>query len=362
MKKHNSDFAQFLRKLTLDLFHKNDSFALAKTFAEAVVKYAQFDSALLIWPDYGSNQAAPLKIEHIGRKKIQGYQKVYSTRFQDQDDTFFRVEFYYESKRVLTSSLKHQLKQAEDIVKKSIEANEARLRKEEVDRFIWMRHLSAGISHELNTPLTTLLFYTSKLLKEYPGSQTGEQIKASIGTIEKTLSQYKIMSGDGQFVNFETWSVDNLFKRIKHSLKILFKEHYRWIEFEVSSHDEHVSIQILDIENVIAILVKNAIEAIGVEHSSPNIKITFRVNKGKLHLSVSDNGCGIKAEHRPYIFAPSFSTKDISQGSGFGLSLARAIAFLNEGNLRLNALSEKTQFVLEIPIKEVVSHNLRKAV
>lgn len=365
MKKSHSDFDKFLLHLSEDLFTYKDSFELAKVFAVNVLHFMKFESAQLIWPDLTSQKARPVKVQFIGKKEITGLSKLYSTRFRDQDDVFFRIEFLGTKKQKLTGKQKDQILMAEHLTKKAILANEARLQKEEMDRFMWMRHLSAGISHELNTPLTTLLFYVNKLGKDHAESPMFREIKKSIGTIENVLAHYKVMSGDGQFTTFENLDVRELCGRISDRAQHTFSDKFHLMKFEVVNPEGMVSVRAHDIENLFVILLKNSLEALVQGKASTDehgIKVVFKCRQGNLRITVTDEGHGIKAENRSYIFSPNFSTKDVDQGSGLGLSLARAIAFLNEGTLRLNPLSEKTQFILELPLAKNDVTLKRKAV
>src|SRR5690606_39385178 len=70
-------------------------------------------------------------------------------------------------------------------------------------------------------------------------------------------------------------------------------------------------------------LVSNAADA--YEGAEGIIVIRFRSGEGSVTLEVEDSGSGIPEEIRPRIFDYLFTTKDVGQGTGLGLSLVHSI-------------------------------------
>ena len=88
------------------------------------------------------------------------------------------------------------------------------------------------------------------------------------------------------------------------------------------------------IEQVLINLLKNAKEALK-DIGSPKINIICRQEKGKIIVSVTDNGPGIDAETLENIFVPFYTTK--KEGSGIGLSLSQQIMRAHKGNLSVHS-------------------------
>jgi two-component system, sensor histidine kinase PhcS len=68
---------------------------------------------------------------------------------------------------------------------------------------------------------------------------------------------------------------------------------------------------------------------------APRIELRARPLDGRLHLSVRDNGTGIAAENLGRVFEPFFTTRDVGQGLGLGLSVSYAIIQRHGGTLRV---------------------------
>ena len=342
----------FLINLCQKLLSVQDSFQMARVFGQQTLSLSQFESARLIWPDSHLKTDVPLRVEQLGNNLKKSSRKILSLRFRDQGEVFFRIDFYSSSSKKLKPSLIKKLKQAAELVQKAIFTHESRSQKEELNRFQWIRHLSAGLSHELNTPLNTIMFSANKIMREYPNLPNGMQIKSSITTINKVLNQFRELSGDGQFIEFEDFENQDLMEKLKKKIHHTAQAPIHFISKPLTGQ---VSVRLDDIERLLLAVVQNSQEAVLKQtkvdsNFKPWVEVRIQNQRNYLQIKITDNGPGISPENRDSIFAPFFTTKEVGTGIGLGLSHARALAFLNNCTLRLNPLSKRTQFILEIPL------------
>lgn len=105
-------------------------------------------------------------------------------------------------------------------------------------------------------------------------------------------------------------------------------------------------------------LVVNAIDALQ-ETAQPTISITAQLSPQTVSIRVADNGSGIPAENLPRIFDAFFSTKPRS-GTGIGLAMARKIAEMYGGTLRVSSTPNSgTSFEITLPryrAEEEITH------
>jgi nitrogen fixation/metabolism regulation signal transduction histidine kinase len=108
----------------------------------------------------------------------------------------------------------------------------------------------------------------------------------------------------------------------------------------------HVSIDPRLIEQVILNLIRNSIQAFDGFDSQGSIWITASKNPSSgIQISVRDNGCGIDLDNMDNIFIPFYTTRD--KGSGIGLSLAKQIMRLHNGQISVKSNAGKgAEFIL----------------
>ncbi|MEE8419449.1 MAG: HAMP domain-containing sensor histidine kinase, partial [Dehalococcoidales bacterium] len=97
-------------------------------------------------------------------------------------------------------------------------------------------------------------------------------------------------------------------------------------------------------------LIMNAEEAVKGQGGG-NITVSSGVEEGWVKVSVSDDGPGIPRENLDQIFLPFFTTKDIGEGTGLGLSMCYGI-ITNHGGV-INAENNKdggVTFTVQLPL------------
>ena len=99
------------------------------------------------------------------------------------------------------------------------------------------------------------------------------------------------------------------------------------------------------VAQIMRILLDNALR-----HTPAGTDVVLAAGRrdGRLRLSVTDFGTGVKRTAMPRIFEPFF-TSDDAQGSGLGLAIARELAERMDGRLSVDSAPGRTTFALELP-------------
>ena len=217
--------------------------------------------------------------------------------------------------------------------------------------------LSAGVSHEINNPLSSILTNVQNLLAEEHNEETGialnwiEQETRRIARIVSELLDFSASRPDGDEGVEVNACITEVIKLINYGLE---KENR--IEI-ISEFQDNLSLAIIsnsELKQVIINLVQNSIYAI--EGSGKiYIKTNQIENNHKLNIQVQDTGTGLDKDVMGHIFDPFFTTKENGKGTGLGLSIVYGIINKNSGSIDVK--SKKgigTTFILTIPVCENV--------
>ena len=221
-------------------------------------------------------------------------------------------------------------------------------RGEDPERLSALGELVSGVAHELNNPLTTILGYAQLL-----PSLTGDELRRATAVVEQEAQRAgRIVRNLLYFARQHrprTAAVD-----INAVLsRVIEVRRYSLEASGVTIESTFGPIPTLlgdeyQLEQVFLNLVTNAQQAL---ISGGTIHIASEQGGGVVRVSVTDTGPGIPEELVSRIFEPFFSTREVGEGSGLGLSVAYGIVQSHGGRLFAErALGGGARFVVELPI------------
>jgi signal transduction histidine kinase len=112
-----------------------------------------------------------------------------------------------------------------------------------------------------------------------------------------------------------------------------------------------------DLNQVWTNIIDNAIYAVP---ENGNITIETECNKKDITVSIKDNGTGIPKEILSRIFDPFFTTKKMGEGTGIGLDMVQGIVSRHNGDIKVNSVPGRTEFVLCVPVSQSSLNQKRK--
>lgn len=213
--------------------------------------------------------------------------------------------------------------------------------------------LAAGVAHELNNPLATILLYADILRRE---SALDLQYQTDLETIiNKTLRCKQIVSGLLNFarqtqVNAQPTSVNDLIQELIE----IEKRHTRYekivFNLELEAALPLAELDAAQFREVLLNLIHNAADAM-----PDGGKITIRTAAkpdDMIAVEVQDEGKGIPPEHLSKLFTPFFTTKPVGKGTGLGLAIIYGIVKMHRGQINVQSeVGRGTTFTISLPIK-----------
>ncbi len=222
----------------------------------------------------------------------------------------------------------------------------------QTDKLATIGQLAAGLAHELNTPLSSILVSAQMLSDCCPGMELCQE------DIRKIERQVKRCKGIVQaLLDFSRPASDqksehDLLSLLLRSLGLLkHKLEDRNIRVKVNSSERDSFVLLCDenqIEQLFLNMLDNAIDAMP---GGGEITISLeRRGDESLEVRFSDTGAGIKGEDLPRIFDPFFTTKPAGSGTGLGLSICQRIAENHNATISVTSeVGKGTTFVINFP-------------
>jgi signal transduction histidine kinase len=115
-----------------------------------------------------------------------------------------------------------------------------------------------------------------------------------------------------------------------------------------------VEVYIGELNQVWTNIIDNAIYAV---QQNGEIVIETECDKKYITVRIIDNGTGIPKEILSRVFDPFFTTKKVGEGTGIGLDIVKNVINRHNGEVKVNSIPGKTEFVIRIPTSQ---HSLDK--
>lgn len=222
------------------------------------------------------------------------------------------------------------------------------------DRIAILEEITAGIAHELNTPLANILGFAQLIMDGENNKQTvsdAEKIMNSVLHTREIVKKLMYFSCElPQTLN--DIDIEKLILETTHLLRPNLNAKELNMEFQFPKEVVIAELDSVQITQVLFNLILNAIYA---SKSKSKIIIKLIDKQERFIIQVHDFGNGIDPSIQERIFDPFFSTKPVGEGSGLGLSVCHGIIKSYNGFILVaSAKDEGTTFKIDLPKKQKV--------
>lgn len=223
------------------------------------------------------------------------------------------------------------------------------------------KELVADVSHELKTPITSIMGYADTLLEGGYDDETQTKFLNVIASESRrmarlvtdllTLSRY---DSNKKKTKKETFDLGELVKMCQEKLAIEIKKKGHKVNSFVTADVPPVYADKDDIERVVLNILTNSIK---YTPDNGEIKIYVGFVYNDAYIKIFDNGIGIPEDDLSRIFERFYRvdkarTREMG-GTGLGLSIAKEILDKNGGSIDIKSkVGEGTEVVIRIPTKQ----------
>jgi len=209
-------------------------------------------------------------------------------------------------------------------------------RMSETEKLVGIGQLAAGIAHQLNTPLGSILLSAQMLDDVVEDDDAGEDVQRIIRQTEQCRGIIKGLLNFARPTGSERGRM-NLADAITETAFLLEKKlKLADVDLKVEAVTEPwIFGNRNEVEQVFFNLLANALDAMP---AGGHINVTIEdAGAGEIGVVFRDDGEGIPAANHDRIFLPFFTTKDYGKGTGLGLSIVARIVHEHGGRIELES-------------------------
>ena len=222
--------------------------------------------------------------------------------------------------------------------------------------------LITNVSHDLRTPLTSIIGYLG-LIEDHQYQSEEDIVKYSHIAYDKAkqmknlvedLFEYTKVQQHGAPVNLMTVDLGQLLEQVGASFEL--EADKKGMEINVSCEPMPLSIT-ADPEKLGRLFSNLVANALKYGHGASYIHLTAKQLGEKVVITVADDGEKIPAESVKHLFERFYrvesSRNKATGGTGLGLAIVQSIVELHHGSVTARSDDQETAFVVTLPVKQV---------
>ena len=225
----------------------------------------------------------------------------------------------------------------------------------QADKLASLGQLAAGMVHEINNPLTSIIAYTDFLTKRAAAREDAEDVERLRRIGESAHRMLRLSRDIVSYARPSTATpqpvvLSSVIEQALVFCEHLFEESGVAVERAFGDGVLPVRGRPEQLAQVFVNLFTNACHAMPAEGGKLSIHTELTADEGRVRVVVGDNGHGIPNAHLPRVFLPFFTTKDEKHGTGLGLAIVKRIVESHDGHVEVESDTSGTRFVIQLPV------------
>jgi two-component system NtrC family sensor kinase len=234
----------------------------------------------------------------------------------------------------------------------------------QTDKLAALGQMVAGIAHELNNPLTTIMGYGHLLLERQLDPKSLAEAQRICQEAERAARVVRSLLMLARESKLER-TVVHLNEIVERTLRLCSSDLQRsgvTVELDLDPQLPPTLANPVQFQQVVLNLVVNGQQAI-VESGRPGrIALRTRHASNRIFLDVEDDGPGISPDLQDRIFEPFFTTKPVGVGTGLGLSIVSGILRQHGGQIQVASMpGAGASFTASFPVSTGAAKSRQRA-
>jgi PAS domain S-box-containing protein len=213
--------------------------------------------------------------------------------------------------------------------------------------------LAAGIAHEINNPIGSILMAADMALLSLGDPQETGEVKEALESVKEDAKRAgRIVKTVLQLSRQEVsrkWPQDigDIARRALDSTRRSAETYGVTVEIEVGANLPKIAVNPTEIEQALVNVITNAIEA---SQRGQSVSVRLDSDDRQVRIVLEDSGHGIDRDEISRVFDPFYSTRQSEGGTGLGLSLTHSIVHLHGGTIEIDSeLGKGTRVTIGFP-------------
>ncbi len=212
--------------------------------------------------------------------------------------------------------------------------------------------IAAGVAHQINNPLTTVIaevhLLGTAISAENPQRESVDAIRQAAERAGRVVQRLLDLTRVHDYV-MEPLDINESLQNSMALVRAQIEPHLTHLEVKLDPRLPLINASRQHLEDVWLNLLLNARDALNaVENGMIKVTSAYDASASVIRVMVQDNGPGIAPDHLKNIFEPFFTTKDY--GTGLGLAICRDVVIRHSGQISVDSVEgQGTTFTITLP-------------